>query len=1037
MNFGNDKMFISRVKSAFNQKKHFTFLLGSGCTLANNPTEKGVSSVKEIINQIKSIFETDNQSDLIEEVFQIDDETQNHYQLAINTLLQSYGQDDVNKVIVNAVLNARSTSIVYSDQDSSNNDLEDIEKHIDGWEIKTGMDALGKLLVEYPKSFGSPVLTTNFDPLIEISVAKHKGHYNPTCLTNDGNILNNANTSIVQIIHLHGFWRHGDTLHSPYQLTKERPLLKGDLRKLLNNTVLVVLGYGGWGDVFTNTLIDVITEGGNDCNILWTFYENNSQKIEADHSSLFERLKNSLDQRVVLYKGIDFNEILPKMYDSIRAKYETSDKENTLNSAAESLKDDSQAIQTEEDNLKSSPTAYECDIPPSNSHWVGRENELQILKEGKYKACFITGIGGQGKSGLASHFLKSTSNTTDSYDFWDWRDCKEEDNRFITIFISLIERLTNGKYRSYQLINENINDIISLFFKELGSRKGVFVFDNIDNYIDLLNFYPSRGINEFLNVILTTEHNSKFIFTCRPEINSASPNLSQIQLKDLSLDETKELFITVNSSLSMQDKMLVAEQAHQLTNGHPLWLNLIAAQSGKGKNVALQFIEDIKNSKGSDIQSPSTILAVNTLNIVWKLLNAKQETLMRGIAETIVAETEKHLRDIISSELNDNQFNKAFNAIKKMNLVVVKTSDFASEQYELHPLVKEFIVYKYPKKDRKKYITMFVKFYDQVILLVKKAPDPYSPLSLFQNWTNKIELEINKENYEGALATLHEISSSILTAGYIEEYQRVATRFYIEVDFNEALHKEYSYFEEQLRTFTKTLSEIGKYSDAEAFLSKYSKGISVKGTQYLYLCETYSYHYWCKKDYKQSIEYAERALEIIKTSNISTGQDVSNNLALALRDTQEPENVRKALDIFTGSTKVEDLLNDIEIDHINGGAYYGNIGRCFWHLGNKEVAVKFYKRSYRSLLEEFYTNSIINKGFATCWVTEALVDLKRFNDAYFFYKLTLKYWTVVAPIKRIEFDKSFSRYFKDLPSKILNSTDWEIEKFCDKFCRVL
>ncbi|RZK14351.1 MAG: hypothetical protein EOO43_16475, partial [Flavobacterium sp.] len=307
MNFGDNRMLISRLRTGYNQKKQITFLLGSGCTLSNNPLEKAVSSVSEIVSQIKQIFEKDNQLDIINDALSLKS-TENQYQVAMNTLLQCYGQDDVNKVIVNAVLNCRSSGVVFSNDGGASNELENIEQDKTGWNVKNGMLALGKLLVKYPKTFQSPVLTTNFDPLIEISVAKANGFYNPTCLTNDGNILNTASSSsIVQVIHLHGFWRHGDTLHSPSQLTKERPLLKGDLRKILSNTILVVLGYGGWGDVFTDTLIEVITEGNSDCNVLWTFYDNNDSNLISSNSNLLEKLKNAIDQRVVLYKGIDFN----------------------------------------------------------------------------------------------------------------------------------------------------------------------------------------------------------------------------------------------------------------------------------------------------------------------------------------------------------------------------------------------------------------------------------------------------------------------------------------------------------------------------------------------------------------------------------------------------------------------------------------------------------------------------------------------------------------------------------------------------------
>jgi len=422
--------------------------------------------------------------------------------------------------------------------------------------------------------------------------------------------------------------------------------------------------------------------------------------------------------------------------------------------------------------------------------------------------------------------------------------------------------------------------------------------------------------------------------------------------------------------------------------------------------------------------------------MVWKLLNPKQETFMRGLAETVVAETERHLRDIMSSEFNDNQFYKAFNAIKKMNLVVTKSPKYSAELYELHPLVKEFILYKYPKKERNKFISMFVNFYDQIILLVKKTPDSTAPLSLFQNWTNKIELEVNKENYESALVTLHQISNAIRTAGYIEEYQRVATRLYIDVDFTEAITKEFSYFDEQINTFAKSLSEVGKFNEAEAFLNKFAKSIEVKGAKYITLCNTFAYHYWYKKEYKLSIEYSERALELINSSNISIGQDVSHTLALALRDTRETENIHKALNIFTEGADIEIVISNLDLDKVENAPYYGNIGRCLWFLDDKVNSLKFYKKSFTCLVNEINSSSQLNRGYACSWIMETLIESKHLIDAFYFYRLSQKYWEFVAPIKKFEIEKNYKKHFKEIDEKIINSSEWEVEKHCFKYLNV-
>jgi len=56
-------------------------------------------------------------------------------------------------------------------------------------------------------------------------------------------------------------------------LTAPRPLLKASLQRLLGRVTLMVLAYGGWLDVFTETLIEVVRDPGARPDVLWTFYK--------------------------------------------------------------------------------------------------------------------------------------------------------------------------------------------------------------------------------------------------------------------------------------------------------------------------------------------------------------------------------------------------------------------------------------------------------------------------------------------------------------------------------------------------------------------------------------------------------------------------------------------------------------------------------------------------------------------------------------------------------------------------------------------
>ena len=54
-----------------------------------------------------------------------------------------------------------------------------------------------------------------------------------------------------KIVHLHGYWRGSDTLHTPAQLTTRRRRLTASLQRLLTRHSVVVISCGGWDPSLT------------------------------------------------------------------------------------------------------------------------------------------------------------------------------------------------------------------------------------------------------------------------------------------------------------------------------------------------------------------------------------------------------------------------------------------------------------------------------------------------------------------------------------------------------------------------------------------------------------------------------------------------------------------------------------------------------------------------------------------------------------------------------------------------------------------
>jgi len=1023
--FASGEMLLLRLQNAIKQGKKIAILAGSGLTLANlEKGELGVSSANEIVEDIRQLFISHNQENLFNSHVTDSLHPPEKYQAAMQTLLSCFGQDELNKVIIRAVLSSMSNkAVINSDQQELN--PEAIEKEEKNWFLRSGVDALGELFVDFNEKFSGPILTSNFDPLLEISIRKHGGNPQSIFIVNDGKFLNQKSDNTHSVVHFHGYWYGSDTLHTIDQLKRERPLLKGDLKKLFQNSVLLVIGYGGWNDVFTNTLLDLIKEGNNNFDVLWSFYGHEDDKIKKENSYILKGMSDSLGQRVVLYKDVDVHDLFPKLLEFLNANISTS---SELLKPPRLQSPDILEINAEEKRL--SEEAFVCDTPPNNLFWAGRKNEVNFLANEDYKTCVISGIGGQGKSGLASHFVRHVVKNSD-IELWDWRDCKEEDNKFQTILILQIERLSNGRYRSSKLSAETVLDLIELFFKVLDQRKIVFVYDNIDNYIDLEKFIPIGGIGKLFEEANKRVHHSKFIFTCRPHINSSYSSFTKIVLRELSLEETIELFKEYKPAFSSADLEEIARESHYLSNGHALWLTLIGAQVRRGLQVVKEFLKNYQQNKILQQNNFNTSVE-RTLDVVWKSLNIKQQTLLRGMGEIVTAFSKNELEDIFKPELSLNQFNKAFNTLNSLNLLVVKSSLGKKDLFELHPLVKEYIIQKYKRNERSKFIVLVVNFYDQIILWIKPKLDADSPLSYFEKYTQKAELHINNNDLKSALLSLHEVSQVIHAAGFSEEYLRVATILFRAIDWLKAVTEEYTYFHDEIYTFIHTLVDKGKFLDVEEYLEKYQLVIPGKSIHYLSYCNSNAYYYWFKDEYETAIDWAERGIQLQKQTGVGIAADLHRNLALSLRDTKEKENLEKAISILLkGESKNEILEQDFSSENFTS-EFFGNIGRCLWYKNEVEEASICYFKSFNLLQEEKTSTTVLNLGYASLWIAEISLFLEDKKSALYFLKYCLLNWDKAAPIKALNVRRNYEALLNEQENMqfLVTLTNWDIEKYC-------
>ena len=691
-----------------------------------------------------------------------------------------------------------------------------------------------------------------------------------------------------------------------------------------------------------------------------------------------------------------------------------------------------ETLNKETENVIEISESLEYDLPPNNKFWVGRNKELENISTDIFKVIFITGIGGQGKSALAAQYLKKYFDSQ-LFEFGDWRDFKEETNRFQTKLVSIIKRISNNQITAKLLDDATNVELVDIFFKTLADRKIVFVFDNIDSYIDLENFTPAGGMKYFFEQALEINHNSKFIFTCRPFIREAGLNFYQLNLSGLSEEESLEMFTLYNIPIPLNKLQELNNKAYKLTNGHPLWLNLIAAQALRGIQTVNKFIQSIEDKTDFNEQGFSSILSEKILNEVWYSLNEKQKTLLRGVAETVKPETVTTLKKIIEPEIKGNQFDRAFKVLKNLNLIEIKSSAISEDQIELHPLVKEYISSRFPKIERAKYITLLVQYYEKFIYILKPKLSSGMNLSSFQNWTSKIELQINKGDFKPALVALEEVASSILSAGFSEEYLRVSEKLFHSIDWAEAIENEYPYFENQFSTLTKILTEFGKFTECEELLEQYSDLIPGKSSQYLSYCNEKCYLLWYQEKFDKAIEIGEYGLLLINESGIADNHSLKHNLALSHRDSKKKKNIQAALNYFLKGENIEGLITTVNEDL--GGHFYGNIGKCLELLDDLDNALTCYYISITILFKEDNSHSWLNIGYAASWIFNILNLRKEKKDSLYFLKLSINTWARSSPPRAFRMTKEWNGLSIDQKSDIENIPDWKILNYCKVLAR--
>ena len=666
------------------------------------------------------------------------------------------------------------------------------------------------------------------------------------------------------------------------------------------------------------------------------------------------------------------------------------------------------------------------DTPPKIENWTGRIDELKALGM-EHKACFVTGIGGQGKSALSSKFLADADRA--EYKYCDWRDFKEEDLNFQSKLYGLIDLVSDGQWQVRQLIGLETEDLIDVFFRALEEKRGIFVFDNIDKYIDLQKFTPAGDMKSFFDKVMSAPHNSKFVFTCRPFIQFAGVGSYQIRLEGLKIEDTEELVKKYHKKLSDIELKNLAPRLQKCTRGHPLWMGLILAQSRLDIaqiNLVLNKIEHRAIAE-SDANF-SGIVSATVLEDLWKGLKERERVILRTLSISSISESEEGLAKIVSKKINHNQFSKAMRSLKSLNLVVSKEGE---EFVELHPLVREFISENYGKEEQESYIGLYVSYLDGFIYLIKKKfgkvlePEDISVI------IKKVEILINAGRLQESINELRTVSGSLLISGYAEEYLRLSDLLLGNMQWsNKKLASLKGFFEFIVIFFTKS-AEFGRNDLFDKYMAKFTAIYQTPDTHMIQAKAALCHRAWISGDYTTAIKEGKSAVDLIDVLGESDIWGGRHTLHLALRDSKIEQNLEDALRYFCAGKTLEDLINE-NIDS-NSSSKFGNIGRCLHYQNNTELAFSFTCKSYSGFAEDglgYYDKH--NLGYASKWIAEMLQDVGRAQESTYFLLHARNIWKNDMPGEANKLEQIISSIPQSVANQsIVSLESWQISKFCN------
>lgn len=629
LDYFNEKLLLRRLKS----NENGTFLFGSAISAIKDGVGiPNVSQVAEIIEDYAK--ELDLFDDFKEHINSFNE--QEKYQESFSFFSAIMGAASTREIIKRVVMR--------------------------NYDIETGKHGIPKAIQDFVRSVKEKkikvknIITTNFDTLIEEQFKNEGIDYNSISIVSDSNILNNSN-GFINIIHLHGVWNEGDTMHTKNQLESKRDKIEASLRNFLAEQHVVVMAYSGWVDSFTRTLANIVNDDKAEYNLAWCFYQAESGVIDRNAKGLIESLTPAINRdRIQFFKGIDCNNVFANLLSEVDSKKKESKK------LEKKKHDEVNYYLIEEKGFY------------KKIREKARQKSISILN--KNKALFLEAVLGSGVYGFISSVISTV-----------------QDKKIRCLKVDLSDVISKNqiddKVRSDT--GHYLNSLIFLLSLDKDTVHFI-IFDKIRGNADeetllyLLNLPKTvKGISENIFFIYSSSVNKKQFKKIRVQLNEITLHETGIILRDefeesrLSLIEINQIHEKSEGVLAKLEQLmffLESSSAHEVINQDDIFDDIFHSESIP--STTLKQIDLL-------INDPSKSLTLNILKILSILKNG--ETLSNLRKDKMgVKLSPRNTKELIQLELATTIYIDKATTIIRINPIIkdyVLSKMSLEEQYEI------------------------------------------------------------------------------------------------------------------------------------------------------------------------------------------------------------------------------------------------------------------------------------------------------------------------------------------------------------------